>query len=498
MLEDKKDKIYRSVLVWGLPLLILVTNWCLNKPCFETNDDYNIMAILSGGITGKPEALETYFCNYLWSFVVSSLYRITAIVPWYTIIELIIIYTSLVVVFDFCLRTLNEKVVYGLIVFIWLYICLFCWYATILQYTVVPAFAGMAATLLIIKEKDSSQNDKWKIARFVCFLLFALAAIIMRAEIGYVFVLATFIYSLTLYIFYGFKSTKRYVISATIIQIITYIANRLFLRIDSWSDFAIYSLARSKWIDYPSLEYADNPKVYEAVGWSSEFYELARNWFFLDENFTTESLNKINANYNPTNNYSVIEAVKWILKTGPLNFHITVLAIIALTVYVAIISKRKKEIIIIGGFVAGTISILLYLTYSGRLMYRVLYAIVLIFILPACCLCFSETKMREGIWKYQIIRHDTAIVGSIILLFSILCEEGIYRGMSNYSAGVESQNKVVASMNEYAYDHPEKFYVYDTTLAWSGSVFTTFKPGKSSNLRFWGGGKHTLQLIKNS
>ncbi len=50
--------------------------------CFETNDDRYITSILSGVITGSPDAHAIYV-NYLLTFPLSLLYRITAKVPWY-------------------------------------------------------------------------------------------------------------------------------------------------------------------------------------------------------------------------------------------------------------------------------------------------------------------------------------------------------------------------------------------------------------------------------
>ena len=49
---------------------------------FETNDDRMITEIFSGAMTGAPEA-HAYYVDYILGFILSSLYSITADVPWY-------------------------------------------------------------------------------------------------------------------------------------------------------------------------------------------------------------------------------------------------------------------------------------------------------------------------------------------------------------------------------------------------------------------------------
>ena len=49
---------------------------------FETNDDRIITEILSGSMTGSPEA-HTYYVDYILGFLLSSLYNMTTAIPWY-------------------------------------------------------------------------------------------------------------------------------------------------------------------------------------------------------------------------------------------------------------------------------------------------------------------------------------------------------------------------------------------------------------------------------
>lgn len=80
-IPDKKN-IIRILISIGIPLLYLFAVSKMTGLCFETNDDRVITEILSGTLTGEPDG-HTVQSNYLLSYPLSVLYRVSVRVPWY-------------------------------------------------------------------------------------------------------------------------------------------------------------------------------------------------------------------------------------------------------------------------------------------------------------------------------------------------------------------------------------------------------------------------------
>ncbi|MBR3996548.1 MAG: hypothetical protein IKI97_14885, partial [Clostridia bacterium] len=53
-----------------------------NPPVWYTNDDFRMMTIVSGAYTGTPSA-DIVFMRYPIGLVLSGLYSITTLIPWY-------------------------------------------------------------------------------------------------------------------------------------------------------------------------------------------------------------------------------------------------------------------------------------------------------------------------------------------------------------------------------------------------------------------------------
>ena len=88
METDGKKREYIEWLVSAcLTFLSLAVLWKTSGCFFETNDDGFMAEILSGSLGGKPEPHIVYV-NYLLSYPVSLLYRITIQIPWYGLLLL--------------------------------------------------------------------------------------------------------------------------------------------------------------------------------------------------------------------------------------------------------------------------------------------------------------------------------------------------------------------------------------------------------------------------
>lgn len=482
-----RNNIFRNIYICIVPLFVLLFTWHFNKLCFETNDDYYMMSFLAGFNTGKVTSF-TVFGNIIYGCIVSALYKITDIVPWYTIVYLIIIYTSLIVVFDSCLKIMNNKLMSSAILYIWMFFCLYCWYATVLQFTVVPAFAGMAALLLMIKEKNMPTKRVIS-CRFILFLIFSFIAIIIRNDVGYLFTLALLLYGISLRLICGVKNIKKYIFSGVTIQAIAYIINKIYLKVTGWGDFLIYNAERARWSDYPRLPYEDNPKLFESIGWTKELYDLAKSWFFLDEHINRDAFAFINSNYSlsDVSRITIGDIIQNIINAGVKNIYISVIVLTAIALLLCVLSKTKRNIIFSIIFIATTLFLMVYLAKEGRLINRVLFAIVFLFMIPQFYVIFSDEKIQQYVSKRQNIRHDIYIILCVILLFSFRNQGGLYNNMSCTTREQQVDKEIIESINTYVIEHPNNFYVYDTSLSRVGNVFLTYPNEKPTNLKHWGG-----------
>ena len=50
---------------------------------------------------------------------------------------------------------------------------------------------------------------------------------------------------------------------------------------------------RGQFRDYPVIPYKGNEEFYGSMGWDEEFYNVSRNWMYMDRRFTSENLKKI-------------------------------------------------------------------------------------------------------------------------------------------------------------------------------------------------------------
>lgn len=469
-----------------IPFIILLSNWLINGVCFETNDDYAMMAIVSGMRTGTPMP-DTMFCNIIWGMLLSCLYRISGAISWYAIIYFLIIYFSLCVVYKNCLYLFDYKFIFGTFIFVCVYYSIFYWYSIILQFTTIPAYSGMAALLLMSRvENDEAYLDK----KTKAFILLSFFAIILRTDVGYLFTLALILYGLSLRFFYK-KKTEKFIIIGVIIQGVTWFINFVYMKTTEWGAFVQYNAQRAKWTDYPRLQYEDNPELYNSLGWTKWFYDLADNWFFLDEHFTKESLKTINNAYSESTNiltrYSIRELVHHIIEAGNTCLFFSLIIIVMSIILVSIKLKKIRELVIVVAYCAFSLILLLYLAAAGRLLFRVLFAIILLFVVPSIFVVLSEEQSKKLINTTLIIKHDLFIVGCLLIIFSVCSNEGLYRNAINYEKENEENKTNGELLNELAIKYPNSYFIYDYSLRNFLDPFATYPKEKPSNIKFWGG-----------
>lgn len=141
-------------------LLILGAMVAFMRPSFETNDDI-VFAELGSGLRGVKDA-HLVFQNYGLGMIYRLLYGVTGRLPWYTIVQYMILFAAFTVVTYVLISRLGE--ISGLCLFVIL-ACGFGYEGYIhLQFTKTAGIAAAAAVFLLLYLLEQEKYSWWGIA----------------------------------------------------------------------------------------------------------------------------------------------------------------------------------------------------------------------------------------------------------------------------------------------------------------------------------------------
>jgi len=489
MPDYKKFKIEYVVAVL-VPLIFLCISWTILGINFETNDDTGIMMFVTGAKTGHPTG-ETVFCNILWGALLSFLYRLNESIPWYIIIYMILIWAVLFIVCNCCISFFKKpkmhidnvntrdsySIVKGILVFCTFYFSIFLYYSVFFQFTTVAALCGLGAILLMILFPRGNKNIR------ISFFILLFFAQTIRPKCGYLTTAAFF----TIYLFLisiGKNINRIYPLIIGFIQVATYAVNAIYERLNGWTEFREYHIARALWKDYPHIPFDKNPLLYEGQGWTKQLYELADRWFFMDRRVNAEAFEFFNTQNNTTLSF------KWDLLRGFLNIPeirmtIFIFSIISIGIIIYYIYKHKYRNLFFGiiSFSLATI-LLLFFASKGRLPYRVSFSIIVLFMFPIIILLLQYIDDLNKIKCFLL-----CIATILIVIYSCFGKNGLMRITYSLSNDISRKEGIQTkkAVEQYAINHQNNIYIYDYSLAMTGSPFITYAKGKPYNLMFWGG-----------
>lgn len=487
--SDMRDR-HRLLFSFVLVAALLALTWSLIPITFETNDDAFMMNFVSGGKTGKPEA-DTVFSLFLWGRIVSSLYAVNAGIPWYTLIFLGLIGLSLTTV-CYCVVSSFPKA--GGCLFCLLYFCMFLYYSVIVQYTVVSAYCGVAAvSLLMIGKKD---EDRKHIIRNSIIIFFTFFAVNIRSRVGYL-VLGNAAFAICLEILFCLlKVSDRQKIkkmlfsffSICIVVVISMASNDIHESLEDWEDFREFNSERVSFTDYSKLDYESNRALFDKIGWSEEFYELVKRWFFMDESVNAETFRQINER-NVHGSFRIGRSLlhDWFPK---IEFQFKVWVLLLLFLLADAVIHRK------GGYKRSIVSFLWlfvwyaeaqYFGYTGRVMERAFEAWTLLAVILSILGSAEDHQVKEEMTRSVI---EGVIVPVLILALCLVCvwnPSGGYTKAEAFSLARSETKKTQADIEDYVMEHPKNIYIAGTSLSWDGGPWRVYKESQPYNLIFWGG-----------
>ena len=277
-------------------LLILGAMVAFMRPSFETNDDI-VFAELGSGLRGVKDA-HLVFQNYGLGMIYRLLYGVTGRLPWYTILQYMILFAAFTVVTYVLISRLGE--ISGLCLFVIL-ACGFGYEGYIhLQFTKTAGIAAAAAVFLLLYLLEQEKYSWWGIAGGILLAVIAYmyredqfwASCGLMAGAGLLF-----LFDLRKYRNKKLRRLGICVLTFGVLLLSVFGVDRWDsskYRSAEWEEYQEFNQLRSELLDYGFPDYDSNQEIYEELGISREAYELYKSWNFNDtEKFDTEVMKKL-------------------------------------------------------------------------------------------------------------------------------------------------------------------------------------------------------------
>lgn len=277
-------------------LLILGAMVAFMRPSFETNDGI-VFAELGSGLRGVKDA-HLVFQNYGLGMIYRLLYGVTGRLPWYTIVQYMILFAAFTVVTYVLISRLGE--ISGLCLFVIL-ACGFGYEGYIhLQFTKTAGIAAAAAVFLLLYLLEQEKYSWWGIAGGILLAVIAYmyredqfwASCGLMAGAGLLF-----LFDLRKYRNKKLRRLGICVLTFGVLLLSVFGVDRWDsskYRSAEWEEYQEFNQLRSELLDYGFPDYDSNQEIYEELGISREAYELYKSWNFNDtEKFDTEVMKKL-------------------------------------------------------------------------------------------------------------------------------------------------------------------------------------------------------------
>lgn len=454
---------------------------------YLTNDDMYLQAIVSGEISGQPDAHMIY-SNYILGIVLSSLYRWNRQIPWYglylcgvcLLCHWIILYRC------YCKCSKRTTRVLVSIIFCILSFAAVFRHIAMIQYTVVAALAGATACFYALSMDLNS--DKRTLIREYCLVFFLAAlSILIREKVFFMLVPFAACGWLAKWLTEKEKNKKiniRYgillvgIIGLAVILVGT---DRLAYRMDSqnsagWEEYRRYNTAREQILDYNHFpDYDTNESFYEELGISYPSYDAASRYYCLlpQSVYNSVSMEKIAkkavAIHREQQSITarLVEVVKSFIRCNlaysdrPMNM--VVYAVWMCLILYAVLNRNRKALLWLGClFVArmGTWGVILY---QGRFPDRITQSLYLVELLMLCAI-FIENAPYPG----KIVRWKKVImVASLVLTCLLSLYVGIpkAKAVKGENAGKLYFGTSYQQLKDYCAKEKEHLYLLDMNSA---------------------------------
>ena len=300
--EDKTNKSeYRnrtSLVNILLALCIALITWGIVAIGFDffydLNDDVLIKDILSGAYTGTPSGYNNQMM-YPISVLIAGLYRLIPSVPWYGIMLMGGLATSVsIIVYRLLCYTLNIWIKLAMSIFTVVFILgVYLDEITNMTYTVVSAMLATAACIWVLTDNNLRLRDNI-VPIVLCIISFNIRSEMFLLMCPYMAaaVLIKFIFDLSKKALRNLSKIVAVILAGVAF---TFLIDTIAYSGSEWREYRRLFDARTEVYDFTGIpEYDTNEDFYESEGITREQWQLLVDYnYALDENITADTLEKI-------------------------------------------------------------------------------------------------------------------------------------------------------------------------------------------------------------
>lgn len=259
----------------------------LGHATFEENDDVALMSIVSGLMTGRPDA-HLVFTNALIGLPLAALYRSFGHIEWYSLYLYAVQFIAMTAVSCAIIRRWSWRI--GLASIALIYVGFEARNLLSLQFTTTASLAGSAGLALIWTghEEEGLRARLTMLSAGVALLV--LCALIRFQSFQLILLLsAPWIIAAAVASRPSLVSRRWKVLAAAIgvamlLAFCASAADSAWYKSDpGWARYTQYNHARAPLHDRPGFVYTpETQHVFESVGWSRNDHEMFMLWFFTD------------------------------------------------------------------------------------------------------------------------------------------------------------------------------------------------------------------------
>lgn len=468
--ERRLELLYKYGGSWIVAFLVTIVCVFFTKTFFAiilySPDDWMFEAFLSGKFTGEPSPY-LYFQKYPFSYIIANLYKISNLIPWYSVMLFGGVVLSFTLIVERIINLRDMKM--------WIRICLcallfgimFINQFVFIEWTrTAGCLFGAALFRLMTIDIDKT---KWGrcIDLLVIFILllwcYGLRHTIFLMGSPFIF-LAVFVLGIKYW-----KEKSIYEIKTIIVFIIIivfgvcgteFIHDKAYDSA-SWTSYEEYTNNRSVLMDlYGFPNYEEHEEVYEELSISKSAYTLmnVRCYIIPEDEFSENNIARLAKIAKSDNNESLPDKMIATYNLASKSVKTTTLLaarIFTIFIVLLIIGLVKKWYVVIWAF--GGLGIASVLLWHGRFPMYVEISLFLIVVLGE--LAFAINNGCIG--KTLLVNRKRTILKTAFILVTITCF--IISNINLYEMNIQKSEEVTTKniLIEYVKKHPDKIYIRD-------------------------------------
>lgn len=399
----------KGLLAVLLATVVLLGFRFLGVLVYDTNDDA-IMAAISYGYYGLPEGNLVYI-HPLLGGLLAALQRMVPGVSWYLLMELGILFVSMVALYSLVLDREESAWALPALTVLTVYLT----YALLfrMQYTKIAGCAAAAGMLLLFRAVE--KRRRWY--AYLLGLLLAVSGFLLR-DSAFFMVLIPLAGVGTWYGIRYLRAGERKqaaVLVGTFVLLFAIcgglMAGQRLTRDPAWDHYRQYNALRTELMDYGFPDYGENQALYQSLGISEADLALYQSWDFGDpERFTIPVMEALVGAKQPRvfSLGAVLSCVKASLR-GILHYDFAACLLLAILLW---LWRGDEAGLLLGLYeLAALFGTETYLLYTGRgLRERVDAALVLAVLAVLLAVCTGSEKRKGSLTMGAGILLSAAMV----------------------------------------------------------------------------------------